>query len=52
MHNSSQIFKCINFEMHIIQKWQSSKKKYFENMHRNSPLNNICINVSEAMNES
>ena len=51
MHNSSQIFKCINFEMYIIQKWQSSKK-YFENMHRNSPLNNICINASEAMNKS
>ena len=51
MHNSSQIFKYINFEMHIIQKWQSSEK-YFENMHRNSPLNNICINVSEAMNKS
>jgi hypothetical protein len=48
MHNSSQIFKYINFEMHIIQKWQSSKK-YFENMHQNCPLNNICINVSEAM---
>ena len=51
MHNSSQIFKCINFEMYIIQKWQSSKK-YFENMHRNSPLNNICIKVSEAMLQS
>ena len=51
MHNSSQIFKYINFEMYIIQKWQSSKK-YFENMHQNCPLNNICINVSESMNKS